>query len=483
MDLRAFDTNDVSVLDAAAHLVADVDRKRLLAIRLAPTVKGAEEARRMVAPFRSAVLAEQLVSDVLDRAGDKLAALASRLETLAWVPRWESWFAAYALVRLARNLTDVGRHEDGAEVASCALRYMPADPYALSALRDAREKAGDEASAASIGAYLRDCGYGPPIVGPDATDDERKAKPYAPDVRNLAPLSDEELARFLVFTRSDPGSTETLHQARRYAVSMLRRGDIGAARGPLRQTERWEYMRNEVFSWLGLQCFYVGTETCANGPLLEVIEATPEGKAAIAATKKKGTPSRFDLTPSLRIEVARGLAARGDARELERMLGDWSEKVSEVATELLPESPLAIAIVATWKTFATLGTSVTSYRSNQGAPTHLNASGGEAIRYPTASWKADVGVMHELVPVLEVAETGRAKCKVCKAAIEAGAWRLAVRDSSGPPRLVHLACAVDKKYRDPLESAIRRDRRAVPKRDELLAQISAGRAVKKAKKT
>lgn len=85
---------------------------------------------------------------------------------------------------------------------------------------------------------------------------------------------------------------------------------------------------------------------------------------------------------------------------------------------------------------------------------------GKRVTYPSTQLKRD-----EWVPIIQRADSGRAKCKVCKAAIEAGALRLDIRSKLFPVdhAYVHVTCApAKKKFATELKRAQARCRLLLP---------------------
>ena len=483
--LLAFDANDVPSSAALAHLVADLPRERLLALRMAPTALGIEEARTVARGLGSAILMEAFVATPLAILGDPAAALEARLEALTLCPRWESLMACTLLTSVSGSLLAAGHAADATRVAERALRFLPVDPGALSALA-----AAAPSRRAAIGAHLRDHGYVVPFVVGLPGDDERRAEAWTTTLEELEPLSDADLARYLVYDRFDVANTETPTEARRHAATALRRRDFGGAHVAMITTERWADERSKARSWLGIEG--IGNNGFfASRALLGAIEASAEWKRCAALGKKGG--ARFDGDRATRQRAAEELASRGDVAAAELLLGDWLLSVRTTARTALPTSALVARIAAEEAAAADLFAMRTPLARNPdgseyGAahPSHAKLSrDGAAIVYPTppSTPESEASFYAWFPAYLEAAPNARSKCKVCKEAIVAGDHRLVVSRGREPgDDFAHIACGLDKRFRDGLADVLARDRRPLPERERLEAELSAPKKKAKPKK-
>ena len=178
--LACFAANDVPVLAAISHLIARIPRARLLELRLKNDRESAIEAMDLLEPFGSAIMLEAFVARPLDAAGAAADALLARLAAVRLTPRYDPWLVATILCGAARSLAALGRHAMAERLAREALAFMPTDPEVLVVLANSRENQGDRHFAATVRAYLRDSGYGAPIVTPQAPPEERDVVPYRP---------------------------------------------------------------------------------------------------------------------------------------------------------------------------------------------------------------------------------------------------------------------------------------------------------------
>lgn len=478
--LSAFDGNDVSLAAALAHVLGDLPRERMLADRVAPTPRGVAQARAIAFGAGSAMLVEAFVASPLDAMGDHAAALDARLDALPLCPRWESWMACTLLTRLASCLVRAGRSADAGRVAERALRFLPADPDALCALA-----AADPARSAQITGYFRDNAFvSPCVVGP-AREDEREAQAWSPNLDTLEPLSDAELARYLVYDRCDVVLTETPTEARRHAATLLRRGDPGGALLALQITAEWASDNNPARAWLDLDGH------CANGYFAaRALRAAIESSAGIAAVRALGKKegARFQFARATREAAAADLASRGDIAGAEPLLADWLLSVRRVARAGIPTSPLLARIekeeqaatdILSMRVFALRNPDGTEYGATH--PSHVTfVRDGKAIDYP---FPPSTGGQRPRFPsYLDLAPNARSMCKVCKARIDLGAWRLVVSGGGDPGEMfAHLGCGLERRFAAGLADVLERDRRALPNREELERALSAPKKGKRPK--
>jgi hypothetical protein len=483
--LAAFDANDISVRTALIHLVADMPRQKLLDLRMEPTAEHVREARKLVLPLESAIALEAFAARPASKTGDDALALSIRLEALAVCPRWESWLSAWILTGIGQNLVRLGRAGEAETLLARALRFMPGDPRALATLAAAHDATGNHDGAARVRAHLRDANYGETIVAGTPTPLERKAMPIEIALTGLEPLSDEDLARYVVFLRYDNATTDILPQPRRHAATLLRRGDVGGAQVALRRTSGWETTIYDERVWLGLPIS--PTDWIQNHVLEDLLARSPQGAAALADTRKRGKPSPYDDGMSTREKAIGVLAAAGRAAEIARLLADWTFSVRLAAARALPDHPMVKRMneiqAGLGSPFDTREATVTG----PGGDEYIWAAGshghyvqnGKPIEYPKPPYNVAGANTREgdkeFPPVLEVTPSARAICKVCKVKIETGALRLCVPKSSLQPdyNWVHARCGLDKRHRAALATALSRSRRPVPEQAELEAGLAA----------
>lgn len=342
--LDALTTSKPTVLDAVAHLTADLPRARLLSLRLAPSVANATEARRMVDALGSAALLEHFSAMPFELAGACDEALEVRLDALRIAPRYDPWLCARILAGATRCLLKARRHDEARATASRALAFLPGDPTALSLLAAVEEATGNAARAHAIWARLRDDGYAPPLVAEVAPDVEREIVPFSIRLDALEPMSDDELADYLVYARLDVSATDAPLQPRRHAANLLRRGDPGGARVALCRAADWECLATRSMYWMGVAVDQ--DDMAANEALLAAIEATPEGARARSLSEKRGLVSRFSLAIPTRQEALRTLVAAGTVDEAARLIADWTFSVRLEAMAALPAHPTSVRVAA-----------------------------------------------------------------------------------------------------------------------------------------
>lgn len=488
--LAAFANNDVPVLSAIAHVIADVPRAELLELRLRASLDAALEARELVAPFASAIMLEAFVARPLDTTGEAAEALKARLAALPVTPRYDPWLVTTVLTGTARNLATLGRHAESERVAREAVRYIPTDPYALAAVADACAAQGNFEGAASVRAYLRDAGYGAPIVTAKVPPEERTATAYRPDLRGVAPLSDEDLARFIALVRFDNGFGDSSIQPLRHAANLVRRGDFGGARIGPERCKDWEVYMSSALAWLGFRMTpieMVGVEA-----LGAAIDDTAEGQRAIEDARKTKQGSRHNAHSGYRRLAIETFAAAGRLDEIAPLLADWTQSIRFLAIQHLPDHPITRRLVELDGELAghLPGTSASLVTPWENEYTDLHGGniayerGGARIAYPShvhhghASPKPPI----EFPPTIDRAEAARATCRACKQKIEKGDLRLSIPIShhKRDEKHLHARCGLEKRYRPDLAAALDRDRRDYPERADLELALSAPPA--KAKK-
>lgn len=454
--LSAFDANDVSVWDALQHGIADFDRAEVVRLRDAGTVEGADAilAHLDEHALRAPLLLEQAAM-AYAAAGAHERALAVRLDALRGCPRYDGWVSGFLLTQTAASLLALGRADEALHVAERAQRFQPLEPTFMVVLAEARSAAGDGAGAARVRAWLFDHGVGPSWLPGAPTAADRAAVPYEVDFGALEPMADGEMARYLVLFRSDPALMGTLAAGRRHLAAQARHGDWLATKN----TCSFYREGSPAFADAGVSLRLPITFSTEYAAITGLIDAVTE-----EAKKHKGAKPA-DLTHRLagvRAATIRKQAAAGGPVP-RALLTDLIWDVAHAAAEVLPDDPVTVAARAIEEDPAlpfvsrvfsaeplphqvphTLGTADYILRD------------GERITYPPSRVKED-----DWTPIIQRAETGRAKCKVCRAPIEAGALRLDIRSKLFPVEhaYAHIACAgTKKKYATELKRAQARTR-------------------------
>lgn len=467
--VAAFDGNDVAVFDALFYNVAHIDLARFLELRMAGTVEAGDDVRAMLKAedITSSMLLEQGAAVSYDAAGAHDRALEARLEALAHCPRYDGWLSALLLSRTASSLLALGRAEEALPLAERALRFQPLDPPAMVILSRVREAAGDRAEAASLRAWLFDHGVSPAILPGEPTDADRLAKPHEPELRGLEPMSDEDMGRYLVLFRTDAGLAGTLAAGRRHFSAQLRHGDLAAAEVACGFYRGGSPTWADGATWLGLP-ITMNNEYVATTALIEAIEK--EAKARKLAIKPADLVHRL---AGVRVKAIGELAAA--SRPVPRhLLTDLIWDVAHAARKALPNDPVVLAAArAENAPHMAIAPRVFS-DGPEWSPLVPHTVGqrdyfvrdGERIVYPlqNARTLALDAKADDWFPFIEAATNARAKCKVCKSAIDNGALRLVVRAKLFPVETayVHVACATHKKWAPLYKKAAARSRLALP---------------------
>lgn len=440
--LAAFDANDVSVWEALQPGVADFDRKRVMRLRDEGTVAAGEaiEAHLRDTGLSAPLLLEQAAM-AYTSAGAHEQALSVRLAALPGCPRYDSWGTAFLLTGVARSLLALGRNEDALRVAERAQRFQPLEPTSLVVLAAARAAVGDPGGAARVRAWLFDHGVGTCWFPSTPTDLDRAADPYDVDWDALEPMSDEDMGRYLVFSRADLVLVGTLAAGRRHLAAQARHGDWSATKSTCSYYRDGSPTFSDAGVSLGLPLTFSTEHAAING----LIDAVTE------RAKRERSAKPADVTHRLagvRAHTLRELAAAG-ASVPRASLTDLIWDVAHAAAQALPDDPVTLAARASEEDpRLTFGARVFSGAPlphqtphTIGATDHLIRD-GVRVAYPVGRAKPD-----DWEPVLQRADSGRAKCKICKAAIAAGELRMDVRSKLFPVEhdYVHVACAPGKK--------------------------------------
>ncbi|MCB9580819.1 MAG: hypothetical protein H6717_27570 [Polyangiaceae bacterium] len=452
--IAAFEQRDVPVRQAIAHLIDPLDRARLISLRFEGGERAADEARSLLegVGFRSAVLQESFVASVLEAAGAHERALAARLAALAECPKYDSWLSALVLSRTARTLLELGRGAEALPFAERALRFQPLDPRALVILSRVRAAVGDAAGAASVRAWLFDHGAGPALLPDAPTNADRTATAYVPTLHDLEPISDADVARYLVLFRRDAGLTRTLTSGRRHLATQLRFGDVCGARATSTYYAGGTPRPSDALLWLGLDegtC----TDYLATDGLVEEVAKLP---------LPKGSAKLVHKHPGKRQEALEELAKKGKAPRA--LLLDLIWSVAHEAGQALPDDPILLAAAEEERALGEIGFPIFAGTPGDDELRHgsigesegyLDDAGG-LISYPTRQEPET----DPYVPFLERAANGRSKCKVCKQAIAQGTVRLVTRAKAFPveTKYVHAECGSHKRWAKMLAAAQARSR-------------------------
>ncbi len=467
----AFDHNDVSPRDALGHLEEDLPHARLLELRRAPSAQHSAEARSLLEATRSAWLLEGFVAAPLERAAEREAALEARLALLPLVPRWESLTACYVLTRLARGALALGQAGLAAEAARRALRFLPLEPAALVVLAAALETLGEPSQAARVRAALWDARYGEEVLEGEPSELDRAASPLGLELDALEPMSLEDRARFAVMSIRDASFLECLTGLVRHASVQLRMGQAAQAWATLAALTHWSPQVSTPFHWLGLEAESPRRDL-HRVALLDAIEATPAGAAAVAANRKKApnVASKLsgyrlwgaeqapieDIEPGLTdffIGVRQAARLRlGEhplvrrARELEEAEPTWQPFYGGEALELYAEGQI---IVGRWSPGRlenqAPSDSALSKLLRDGA--HLDPRDG--LPQPSVSSFAFIAP----------ARVAKPSCKACKQPFELGEPQLRIYGRYEPSSKsvpYHLPCAKKGQPKAALEAARRR---------------------------
>lgn len=462
--LAAFDTNDITPFDAMFYGVAHVDLKRFLALRMQPTVAAGDEIRKMLKTegITSAMLLEQGAAAAYEAAGAHGKALETRLEALADCPRYDGFFTALLLSRTAGSLLALDRADEALPLAERALRFQPLDPPAMVIASRARTAVGDDAGAARLRAWLYDVGTSPAYLPGTPTEADLAAEPYVCDFDALEPLSDEDMARYLILFRIDVGLEGTLVAGRRHLGAQLRyaagAGGVGlwqAAKTASAFYREGSPTWSDAGSWLGFP-ITMNNEYVATQALIDAIAEASTDKKHKVVVEPRDLAHRLAGVRKLNI---REQAAAG-ATVPRHLLTDLIWDVAEAAAKALPNDPLVVALRAheadedlqgmVPKVFSDELADAACVPHTTGCRDHFLRD-GVRIQYPHQNAQTPLAREDDWYPFIEHAPTGRSKCKVCKAAIAAGEPRLVVRSKLCPvdSTYAHAACAPGHKKLGP----------------------------------
>jgi hypothetical protein len=164
-----------------------------------------------------------------------------------------------------------------------------------------------------------------------------------------------------------------------------------------------------------------------------------------------------------RFEAAKEYGAKQATAELLTMLADPIHAVRMAALDALGEHPLARSIRDYRAALLSVQPKTTDEWGFGPTGPYLGLD-GKPVAYPVPG-AALSGLekipekSHASVSIIDVADDAKAKCKICKAAIDVGQPRLVVPATERDDDFFHLECAATKKkLAAPLDEARRRSR-------------------------
>ena len=232
--LASFEANQVTVAAymAACQPADPASREAVprLAYALlqgrAPPTASVEAFQSLVDRWGSFIAHQALSGAFYSREGRYEEALREHLAALPDTPRWHPTSAYRVLDALGDDLLHLGRLDEAVLVAERALLIDPTNPFVLLTLGCAVAKAGNDRRAASIHAYLAARGYPMGTWGAllDAlVVSPTDAEPFVPDLRHVAPVSDDVWMRFVAVNAHCP-FTDLEEKIRAHATACLARG-------------------------------------------------------------------------------------------------------------------------------------------------------------------------------------------------------------------------------------------------------------------
>lgn len=471
--LRELFANDVSVGDATIHLWGDLDREALLLARAKPTSANLREARRILDGVPSALAREAFLARPLSRGGKHDEALSVRLEALRFTPRWDPFQSGVVLSGLAASLSAVGRADDALAVAAEAFRHAPLDPYALRAWATAARQTGRTTEAAAVSAWLRDMGYGKPIVSDPPSDEERATDASPLPVDDLAPLTDEDMARFLVLAEVDEGFDSKRYKIVRHAMALMRRGEQGLARNNADGDDGDSGLATALAGWMNLappnEIAWLQKES-----IRRTLDATPEGEKARVGTRSKKPNRYWSHAHFSHLGYRNQLASEKEPLVLEALLFSAARLAFVEGLSKLSGHPLAERVKALRAELFRPFPPGEYNQTNRGARDTIGAD-GKSVSFPIR----DDEDRSEFPPCIEWSENALSRCGACKARIEKDACvlrvgRMSLTDGEVKWKRYHLACAADNaSAQKPLRRALERERRSAPELTAAMAHLPA----------
>jgi hypothetical protein len=460
--LDDFLTNDVSVRDATSHLWADLDRQALLVARLRPGSETLRAARATLGSVPSALAWEAFVARPLTKKGQHAEALAVRRDALRFTPRWDPFQSRVLLCGLAESLLALGQPEEARVAAHAAHRHAPLDPYALRAWADAARACAATADAAAVDAWLRDHGYGKPIVSGPPTDEQRAAEAAALPLTDVAPLDDEAMARHLVMMEVDEGFQSKRYRFPHHVMALIRRGELGLARNMAAGDDGESNLATVLSGWMNL----LPPEEIAwlqKDSLRRALDQTEEGAAARTGSRAK-KPNRYWSWDALNhLGYRTQLVKAGDARACEALLFCVGRQAFLEGVAQLPDHPIVQRFKVLRAELSSHFPPADALQSNRGARATLGVDG-----QPVAFYEDEKSDRAEMPPCFEVVESGVVRCSLCKQSITAGTLALRVgriSPSDGEAKLkrYHSGCASgNAATHKQLALAVARERRIIP---------------------
>lgn len=474
--LDDFLSNDVSVADATCHLWADLDRAALLEARLRPRAATLGRARTILEGLPSALAREAFLARPLARTGAHEEALAARVEALRFTPRWDPFQSAVILSGLSTSLLALGRADEARDVAREAARCAPLDPWALRAWADASRRAGATGESAALGAWLRDSGYGAPIVeGPPAAG-EAEADGAPPDLDDVAPLDDEATARFLTLAEVDDAFQSKRWRAVRHAMALVRRGEAAIARNIVAGDGGDSMLATTLGHWMNLQPPEV-IAWLTQDALRRALDRTPAGAEARKGAGSKKPNRLWSFAAIVHLGYRNQLLRDGAPRDLEALLFSPCRPAFVDGLGRLPAHPVVVRFHELRAALAPRFPPALPGQVDRGARATIGLDGAPVV--PPGDDEVDGA---ETPPCVEVLENAKSRCRVCKEGIPAGTLALrtgglSTSDGSVTWKRAHLACAAGHEASiKALRKALARERRRTPELDAIAVRLDdAGR--------
>ena len=468
--LDPFWSNDISVADATCHLWEDLDRAALLEARLRPTKASLARAREVLAGSRSALAREAFLARPLSRKGAHDEALAVRLEGLRATPRWDPFQSGVGLTGAAESLLALGRAEEALAVSREAARHAPLDPFALRAWAKAARAAEQKEEAAAVGAWLRDAGYGAPIVEGPPREGEADADGAAPGL-DAAALDHESMARFLTLAEVDDAFESKRWRTVRHAMALLRHGEPGLARNVAAGDDGDSLLTTTLGHWMGLlpadELAWLTREA-----LRDALDRTAAGAEARRGAGSK-TPNRLWSHEALgHLGYRNRLVKEGSPRDWEALLFSPSRPAFLAGLGCLPSHPIVVRFHELRSALVARFPPALTGQLNRGARTTLGLD-DRSVNYPADDTEARA----EMPPIVETLTNAKSRCRLCKQAMPGGSLALRTgglspSDGSVSHKRAHLACAAGHPASvSALERALERARRKTPEILAIEAQL------------
>jgi len=469
--LADFLGNDVTVGDATIHLWGDLDRQALLQARVRPGIATLDAARRILQSVPSALAHEAFLARPLARNGQHAEALRVRLDALGFTPRWDPFQSSVLLCGVAHSLLALDRAEEALVVAREAHRHAPLDPYAMRAWADAARQTGAANDAAAVVLWLRDAGYGEPIVDRAPLKEEGTAVPAPLSISELAPLSDDDTARYLVMKEVDEGFDCKRRKRVRHAMALMRRGELGLARNTAADDDGDSGGMTTLDGWLNLG---VPDEIAwtAKRTVVSVLDQTPDGARARAGARSNEPNRYWDVSG---IGYRNRLVKVAGPEDLEALLFCPDRVAFVESLSRLSKHPVTIRFNALRREISRQFPNAGALQFNLGTTGPLGTDGNPVSFYIHGQSRD----RSEFPTRFERMADRRGRCKSCKQPIEKGSLALSSGRMSieGEPKFtrLHLACALDQpKRHEDLRQALEREPRQLPELTNVAERLQDG---------